>query len=90
MYYSKRERYGLMLNIMKAFSFDIDGTRVAVVTKSVRDIMTGNLGVSDASVNHYLAEMSDDGVIRKKCMCEYIIPHEGFSSLAEEEDARDV
>lgn len=88
MYYSKRERYELMLRIMRAFSFEIGGVRIAAVTKSVREVMTDNLGVSDSSIQHYLVEMVDDGVIRKGYSCEYIVPHDGFSSMAEEDGAR--
>ena len=88
MYYSKRESAAIMLKIMRNFSFEIDGMRIAAVTKSVRDIMIRNLGVSDDSIKHYLVSMADDGLIRKGGMCEYIIPHEGFSSLAEEEAAQ--
>lgn len=88
MYYSKRESAAMMLNIMRNFSFEIDDKRIAVVTKSVRDIMINNLGVSDASIKYYLLDMIDRGIIRKGGMCEYIIPHDGYTSLVEEEAAQ--
>lgn len=88
MYYNKKERSERMLNIMRTFSFEIDGTRIAAVTKTIRDIMMNNLGISEASIKHYLVEMAEDGIIRKGNVCEYVIPHDEYASLAEEEAAQ--